>query len=87
MDTFKTFWKNINEALEFKGGEEHLFAVNLVSEIDDQIGSINGEISKDLRKGKTESGNIQSREDWKQSANIQTTIPKENLIDVIKKLI
>ena len=42
---------------------------------------------KDLRKGKTESGNIQSREDWKQSANIQTTIPKENLIDVIKKLI
>lgn len=58
MDTFKTFWKNINEALEFKGGEEHLFAVNLVSEIDDQIGSINGEISKDLRKGKTTSNRI-----------------------------
>ena len=69
MINFKTFtksyynqgeWQNlvnkVSEAKEFnKDVDEHQFAVELVSEIDDAIGSINGEISKDLRAGKTNS--------------------------------
>ena len=42
---------------------------------------------KKLKKGKIESKKLQSREDWKQSENIQVTFPKENLINEIKKLI
>ncbi len=42
---------------------------------------------KNLKKGKIESEKLQSREDWKQSENIQATFPKENLINEIKKLI
>ena len=42
---------------------------------------------KNLKKGKLESAKLQSREDWKQSENIQLTISKENLINEIKKLI
>ena len=42
---------------------------------------------KNLKKGKIESEKLQSREDWKQSENIQVTFPKENLINEIKKLI
>ena len=42
---------------------------------------------KNLKKGKIESEKLQSREDWKQSENIQSTFPKENLINEIKKLI
>ena len=69
MINFKTFaksyynqgeWQNlvnrVSEAKEFnKDVDEHQFAIELVSEIDDAIGSINGEISKDLRNGKTNS--------------------------------
>ena len=40
------------EALEYKGGNDEQFAVDLVAEIDDNIGSIDGEISKDSRPGK-----------------------------------
>ena len=40
-----------------------------------------------MKKGKIESEKLQSREDWKQSENIQATYPKENLINEIKKLI
>ena len=42
-----------NEALEYDNSDEHDFAVKLVSEIDDKIGSIDSEIDKDLRSGKT----------------------------------
>jgi histidyl-tRNA synthetase len=42
---------------------------------------------KNLKKGKIESEKLQSREDWKQSENIQVTFPKENLINEVKKLI
>ena len=37
----------LSEALEYKGGNDDQFAVELVAEIDDNIGSIDGEISKD----------------------------------------
>ena len=43
----------LSEALEYKGGDDEQFAVNLVSEIDDNIGSIDGEISKDERDKKS----------------------------------
>ena len=42
----------LSEALEYKGGNDDQFAVELVAEIDDNIGSIDGEISKDARPGK-----------------------------------
>jgi len=43
----------LSEALEYKeGGDDEQFAVSLVSEIDDNIGSIDGEISKDSRPNK-----------------------------------
>jgi len=42
-----------NEALEYDGIDEHDFAIKLVSEIDDKIGSIDTEIDKDLRPAKT----------------------------------
>ncbi len=42
----------LSEALEYKGGNDDQFAVELVAEIDDNIGSIDGEISKDSRPGK-----------------------------------
>jgi transcription termination factor NusB len=42
-----------NEALEYDNSDEHDFAIKLVSEIDDKIGSIDSEIDKDLRSGKT----------------------------------
>ena len=48
----------LSEALEYKGGDDEQFAVELVAEIDDNIGSINGEISKDTRPGKTNSRRI-----------------------------
>ena len=51
--------KKIHEALNYKeGGDDEQFAVDLVSEIDDNIGSIDGEISKDSRPGKTNSKRI-----------------------------
>ena len=43
----------LSEALEFKGGNDEQFAVKLVSEIDDNISSVDGEISKDSRPNKT----------------------------------
>jgi hypothetical protein len=43
----------LSEALEFKGGNDEQFAVDLVSEIDDNISSVDGEISKDSRPNKT----------------------------------
>ena len=43
----------LSEALVFKGGNDEQFAVNLVSEIDDNISSVDGEISKDTRPNKT----------------------------------
>ena len=42
----------LSEALEYKGGSVEQFAVDLVAEIDDNIGSIDGEISKDSRPNK-----------------------------------
>ena len=42
----------LSEALEYKGENDDQFAVELVAEIDDNIGSIDGEISKDARPGK-----------------------------------
>ena len=42
----------LSEALEYKSGNDEQFAVDLVAEIDDNIGSIDGEISKDSRPGK-----------------------------------
>ena len=43
----------LSEALEYKeDGDDDNFAVKLVAEIDDNIGEINGEISKDDRPGK-----------------------------------
>ena len=42
-----------NEALIYDNSDEHDFAVKLVSEIDDKIGSIDTEIDKDLRPAKT----------------------------------
>jgi len=46
--------EKIQEALDYKEGQDDAqFAVELVTEIDDKIGSINGEISKDSRTGKT----------------------------------
>ena len=42
----------LSEALEYKSGNDDQFAVELVAEIDDNIGSIDGEISKDARPGK-----------------------------------
>jgi len=50
--------EKIQEALEYKEGNDEQFAVDLVSEIDDNIGSIDGEISKDARPGKTNSKKI-----------------------------
>ena len=45
--------EKIQEALDYKeGGDDAQFAVDLVAEIDDNIGSIDGEISKDARPGK-----------------------------------
>ena len=43
----------LSEALEYKSGNDEQFAVDLVAEIDDNIGSIDGEISKDSRPGKS----------------------------------
>ena len=43
----------LSEALAYKGGNDEQFAVDLVSEIDDNVGSIDGEISKDKRPNKT----------------------------------
>ena len=48
----------LSEALAYKGGNDEQFAVDLVSEIDDNVGSIDGEISKDSRPGKTNSKRI-----------------------------
>ena len=50
--------EKVQEALEYKEGNDEQFAVDLVSEIDDNIGSIDGEISKDTRPGKTNSKRI-----------------------------
>ncbi len=50
--------EKVQEALEYKEGNDEQFAVDLVSEIDDNIGSIDGEISKDARPGKTNSKRI-----------------------------
>ena len=45
--------EKIQEALDYKEGQDDAqFAVDLVAEIDDNIGSIDGEISKDARPGK-----------------------------------
>ena len=48
-----THYYNLIEAKKYDGSDEHQFAVKLVAEIDDNISSINGEISKDTRSGKT----------------------------------
>ena len=48
-----THYYKLIEAKEYDGSDEHQFAVELVAEIDDNISSIDGEISKDTRSGKT----------------------------------
>ena len=48
-----TYYYKLVEAKDYDGSNEHQFAVELVAEIDDSIGSIDGEISKDTRSGKT----------------------------------
>ncbi len=49
--------EKLQEALKYEGQEDqHQFAVELVAEIDDSISSIDGEISKDVRPGKTTGG-------------------------------
>ena len=58
MKSFKGYLRWLIEALEYKGQKAHKFAVDLVAQIDDQIGSINGEVSKDVRKGKTTSNRL-----------------------------
>ena len=45
MRSFKGYLRWLIEALEYKGQKAHKFAVDLVAQIDDQIGSINGEVS------------------------------------------
>mgnify|MGYP001202833906 CR=1 FL=1 len=63
--------EKIQEALEYKEGvNDEQFAVDLVSEIDDNIGSIEGEISKDARPGKTNSKRI----------GVQIVLPDEKRI-------
>jgi len=46
------------ESLEYDGADEKDFAVDVVADIDKQIGSINGEVSLDQRKGFTNSKKI-----------------------------
>ena len=46
------------ESLEYSGADEGEFAVDVVADIDNQIGSINGEVSLDQRKGFTNSKKI-----------------------------
>ena len=48
-----THYYKLIEAKEYDDSDEHQFAVELVAEIDDSISSIDGEISKDTRSGKT----------------------------------
>ena len=62
--------EKVQEALEYKEGNDEQFAVELVSEIDDNIGSIDGEISKDTRPGKTNSKRI----------GVQIVLPDEKRI-------
>tara|TARA_B100000902_G_scaffold285629_1_gene271641 strand:- start:184 stop:2349 length:2166 start_codon:yes stop_codon:yes gene_type:complete len=46
------------ESLEYDGSDETEFAIDVVADIDKQIGSINGEVSADQRSGKTNSKKI-----------------------------
>ena len=46
------------ESLEYDGADEKDFAVDVVADIDKQIGSINGEVSLDQRSGRTNSKKI-----------------------------
>ena len=46
------------ESLEYSGADEKDFAVDVVADIDKQIGSINGEVSLDQRSGRTNSKKI-----------------------------
>ena len=46
------------ESLEYSGSDESEFVIDVVSDIDKQIGSINGEVSLDQRKGFTNSKKI-----------------------------
>ena len=46
------------ESLEYDGADEKDFAVDVVADIDKQIGSINGEVSLDQRSGATNSKKI-----------------------------
>ena len=62
--------EKVQEALEYKEGNDEQFAVEPVSEIDDNIGSIDGEISKDTRPGKTNSKRI----------GVQIVLPDEKRI-------
>ena len=104
MINFKTFtksyynqgeWQNlvnrVSEAKELnKDIDEHQFAIELVSEIDDAIGSINGEISKDLRNGKTNSKKLGIQIEMKDSKRIafasmaNEIISKDSLLEPVK---
>ena len=46
------------ESLEYSGSDEIEFAVDVVADIDKQIGSISGEVSTDQRTGRTNSNKI-----------------------------
>jgi len=46
------------ESLEYSGSDEGEFAVDVVADIDQQIGSISGEVALDQRSGKTNSKKI-----------------------------
>ena len=81
-----THYYKLIEAKDYDGSDEHQFAVELVAEIDDNISSINGEISKDTRKGKTTSKRLGVQIILDDSKRIAFTTMAKDVIENDKSL-